>query len=50
MQQISEKEREELQSQYDMYIAQEHLTYKYFTEMKQLRKEDKVCLFLSFSL
>ena len=33
MQTISHKEREELQSQFDMYVAQDQLTYKYFKEI-----------------
>ena len=41
MSQITDLGREEIQQQWNMYQAQDELTYKYFKEMKELRKQDK---------
>ena len=41
MSQISDLGREEIQQQWNMYQAQDELTYKYFNEMKEYRKQDK---------
>ena len=44
MTQISQLGREEIQNQWNMYQAQDQLTYQYFKEMLELRKQDKEAL------